>query len=111
MSGDKAKSFYFIQKTGAPHEKDGEVELDLPESGAVDVVEQPSTFSWITGMFKPKGYQSISNVPAKTRKVPTKVSHRKIVALSIVDYSISNDSSTKFYIHCILDRTESVFCK
>jgi uncharacterized membrane protein YidH (DUF202 family) len=68
---DGPKNFYFLNK--APKEKDGEnaVELDISPEARPEEHEQGGVFSFITGLFRPRGYQSIS--AAKTRKVPTKI--------------------------------------
>ena len=68
------KNFYFLSKA-TPQEKgsagdDTNVELNVT-GGAQSNGEDSSAFSYLTGFFRPKGYQAIGI--SKIRKVPTKV--------------------------------------
>jgi uncharacterized membrane protein YidH (DUF202 family) len=63
--------FYFLSKT-TPQSSgaldDSNIELTETDTA---IESEPSSLSWITDMFKRRGYQSIATT--KTRKVPTKV--------------------------------------
>lgn len=70
------KSFYFLSRATS-HEAKGSDEV-APTSSRTNGLEigndhdaEPTLSNWLTGFFRPKGYQSIRE--QKTRKVPTKV--------------------------------------
>lgn len=69
------KNFYFLSKV-TPQERealtgdDANIELSVA-GGLQSESESPSAFSFLTGIFRPKGYQAIA--ASKIRKVPTKV--------------------------------------
>lgn len=68
------KNFYFLSKQhdiGSPG-KNNEPAIELTaRDGETVAATDSSPFLWMSNMFKPKGYESISS--AKVRKVPTKV--------------------------------------
>lgn len=72
MSGE-LKNFYFLAKS-TPQEKGENGEdnnIELTVTGTEMENQESSAFSWISDIFRPKGYQSIGI--SKVRKVPTKV--------------------------------------
>jgi uncharacterized membrane protein YidH (DUF202 family) len=68
------RNFYFLSKA---HEKGSSGNINEPtieltaQDGETVAETESSPFLWISNIFKPKGYQAISD--AKIRKVPTKV--------------------------------------
>jgi hypothetical protein len=71
MSGEQ-KGPYFSSKS-IPQEK-GEIDdVELTVTGVESVFHaENSPFSWISNIFRPKGYQSIGTTK-KIKKVPTKI--------------------------------------
>lgn len=68
------KNFYFLSKA-TPHEKgsgnEDDTNVELSMAGGAPDAQSSSAFSFLTGLFRPKGYQAIGI--SKIRKVPTKV--------------------------------------